>query len=375
MEKIMPAEDRDPSASDQLIETWIEVAVRLGVLSLLLYWSFTLIEPFLTIAIWSIMITVALSPAYEWLVTQVGGRRHLAAILFTIVNLLIVIGPITWLVVDLIGSIQSLAARFDPSVLTLPPPPEGIKSWPIVGEQIYKFWHLASTNLQAALIAILPQLKPLGSALLEITTEAGTGLIKFFLAIVVAGFLYSPAPALADAARQLSLRVASTRGDEFARLATATIRNVSRGVVGISALQALLAGFGLLAAGVPAASTITFAILILGIIQIGPSVAIVPLVIWSWFAMDTTSAVLFTAYMIPVGLVDNVLRPLVMGRGLSTPMLVILLGVIGGTITHGITGLFLGPIVLAVVWELLVAWLKRRERPVATPHSDAADPR
>jgi predicted PurR-regulated permease PerM len=103
-------------------------------------------------------------------------------------------------------------------------------------------------------------------------------------------------------------------------------------------------------------------VLILGIIQIGPSIVLIPLIIWSWVTMETSAALLFTAYMIPVSLLDNVLRPLVMGRGLETPMLVILIGVIGGTISHGITGLFLGPIVMAVVWELFVAWVNPATR-------------
>ena len=134
-----------------------------------------------------------------------------------------------------------------------------------------------------------------------------------------------------------------------------------RSVIGISVLQALLAGIGLMVAGVPQASLITFAVLILGIIQVGPSVVIVPLIIWSWMTMETTSALLFTIYMVPVNLLDNLLRPLVMGRGLKTPILVILIGVIGGTLAYGITGLFLGPIVLAVIWELIVEWIKERE--------------
>jgi predicted PurR-regulated permease PerM len=136
---------------------------------------------------------------------------------------------------------------------------------------------------------------------------------------------------------------------------------VSRGVIGISALQALLAGLGLMVAGIPGASLITSAVLILGIIQIGPSIILIPVIIWSWTAMETTSALLFTAYMIPVNLLDNLLRPFVMGRGLDTPILIILIGVIGGTLAYGITGLFLGPIVLAVIWELLVAWIRERD--------------
>ena len=188
----------------------------------------------------------------------------------------------------------------------------------------------------------------------------GTATVKFFLSIIVAGFLLSSAPAIVEAVKTFSRRLAAKRGEAFAKLAAATIRTVARGVIGISALQALLAGIALVVAGVPGASLLTSAVLVLGIIQIGPAIVLIPVVIWAWFALDTTEALLFTAYMVPVNLLDNVLKPIVMGRGLRTPMLVILLGVVGGTLAQGITGLFLGPIVLAVIWELLVAWTKQQ---------------
>jgi predicted PurR-regulated permease PerM len=136
---------------------------------------------------------------------------------------------------------------------------------------------------------------------------------------------------------------------------------VSQGVVGVSVLQALLAGLGLTVAGIPGASVITSAVLILGIVQIGPSIVIVPTIIWSWITMETTAALLFTVYMVPVNLLDNILKPIVMTRGLRTPMLVIMIGVIGGTLGYGITGLFLGPIVLTVIWELIAAWIVEGE--------------
>jgi predicted PurR-regulated permease PerM len=358
----MPGTDLDPSGRDQLTATWVELTIRLGVLGLLLYLSFILVRPFISIAIWSVVLTVALYPLYDWMVGLLGGRRRLAAALLTILSLLVVIGPAMWLALGLIDSLRTLSERLDLSALPLPPPPDTVKSWPIIGEPIYQFWDLASTNLRAALAKIAPQLKPFGSILLQIAAEAGTGAIKFFIAIIVAGFLFSPGPRLVDAIRMFSRRLASGRGEEFVRLAGATIRAVSRGVIGISALQAFFAGLGLMVAGIPGVSLITSAVLVLGIIQIGPSIILIPVIIWSWTAMETTTALLFTAYMVPVNLLDNVLRPLVMGRGLDTPMLIILIGVLGGTISYGISGLFLGPIVLAVIWQLLVAWISERER-------------
>jgi predicted PurR-regulated permease PerM len=356
------AADKKLPSRDQLMATLVDLTIRLAVLALLLYWSFLLIRPFVTIAFWSVVLTVALYPVYDWIVSLLGGRRRLAAALLTLINLVIVIGPATWLVLGLIDSLHTLSDRFDLSIMSLPPPPLSLQSWPLIGGPLYEFWDLASTNLQAALAKIIPQLKPLGSTLVYIAANAGTGVLQFFIAIVVAGFLFSPAPLLVNGFRNFTRTVASERGEKFVHIAGATIRAVSRGVIGISALQAFLAGLGFLAAGVPGASLLTSAVLILGIIQIGPSIVLIPLIIWSWVTMETSAALLFTAYMIPVSLLDNVLRPLVMGRGLETPMLVILIGVIGGTISHGITGLFLGPIVMAVVWELFVAWVNPATR-------------
>lgn len=353
----MPGVEYGPPSGKPVTVNWIELAIRIGVLALLLYLSLNLIRPFLTIAIWSIVLTVALYPFYESVVRLVGGRRRLASVLLTLLSLLVVIGPATWLVLGLIDSIKTLSEHVDLSAVTLPPPPEAVKSWPLIGEQIYQSWSLASGNLQATLVKIAPHLKPIGTGLVKIAAEAGTGSIKLLIAIVIAGFLYAPAPSLAEAVRKFARRLSFDRGEEFVQLAGATIRAVSRGVIGISALQALLAGVGLIVAGIPGASLITSAVLILGIIQLGPSIVLIPVIIWSWTAMDTTAALLFTAYMIPVNLIDNALRPLVMGRGLGTPTVVILIGVIGGTISYGITGLFLGPIVLAVIWELLSAWI------------------
>ena len=356
----MTRDQKKQSGGDQSTTSFIETAIRLAVLALLLYWSFVLVQPFISIFIWSAVLAVALYPIFAWISLRLGGRRRLAAALTTILSLLVIIGPATWLALGLVDSVRAISDRLDPSVMAIPSPPVSIKDWPLIGEPIYQFWDLASTNLSAAFAAVVPQLKPLGTRLLRIGADTGLGILKFLIAVIVAGFLFSPAPALATAVKRFSLRLNPERGEEFVDQAGATIRAVSRGVIGISVLQALLAGIGLMVAGVPQASLITFAVLILGIIQVGPSVVIIPLIIWSWMTMETMSALLFTVYMLPVNLLDNLLRPLVMGRGLKTPILVILIGVIGGTLAYGITGLFLGPIVLAVIWELIVAWIKEQ---------------
>jgi predicted PurR-regulated permease PerM len=345
------------SSRDQLTASFIEVAIRLGVLALLLYLSLLLVIPFISTVIWSVVLTVALYPVFEWISFRLGGRRRLAAALVTIISLLIVIGPATWLALGLVDSLRMISERLDFSTLAIPPPSKSVKDWPLIGAPVFQFWDLASTNFQAALAKTIPHLKPLGSSVLRIGADTGLGIIKFFASIIVAGFLFSPAPMLADYIKKFSRRLYSVHGEEFVEQAGATIRAVSRGVIGVSVLQALLAGVGMMVAGFPQASLITFAVLIFGIIQIGPTIILLPVTIWGWTVMDTTSALLFTMYIVPVNFLDNLLKPIVMGRGLKTPILVILIGVIGGTLAYGITGLFLGPIVLAVIWELFVVWI------------------
>ena len=348
-----PGEPYDPLA----VPLAVEPVLRLAALALLLYACVIFLLPFVSIIVWSMVLAVALYPVFKWISFRLGGRPRLAAALVTLLGLLLVIGPATWLILGLIESVRTISDHFDLAKMSLPAPPDGVKAWPLIGEPLYQFWDLASTNVSSALGQIAPYLKPVGSSLLSVAGDAGLGFLKLLCAIVVAGCIFPVVPALAAAAGKVARRLAP-RGDELLDIAAATIRSVSVGVVGISALQALLAGPALIVAGVPSASLFTSAVLILGIIQVGPSILLLPLVVWSWFVMEPTKAVLLTCYLVPVSLLDTFLRPVVMARGLSTPMPVILLGVLGGTLSAGIIGLFLGPIVLAVIWELVISWLR-----------------
>jgi predicted PurR-regulated permease PerM len=346
----------DPSGVQKLTATYIELALRLGALALIIYWSILVIRPFVEIIAWSIILAVSLYPAFDRTAALLRGRRKLAAVLVTMACLMIVVGPATWIALGVVDGLRTLSEQLEAGNISVPEPAEFVRRWPLIGEPLYQFWDLAFTNLREALNTIVPHLRPYGTKLLGMAGSAGTGALEFLVSVIVAGLLLSPGPSLIAAIKEFSRKIDARRGETFVEMAGATIRTVSRGVIGISLLQALLAGFGLFMAGVPGASLITFAVLVLGIIQIGPAIVLIPVIIWSWMTMETSAALLFTAYMIPVNLLDNVLKPIVMGRGLTTPLPIILVGVIGGTIAHGIVGLFLGPIILAVCWELLVAW-------------------
>jgi len=188
--------------------------------------------------------------------------------------------------------------------------------------------------------------------------------------VIVAGFLFPAGPQLVTAARNMLAHIVPERSQDFVALAGATIRTVAQGVIGVAMLQALLAGIVLKIAGVPDAGVLAFAILVLAIVQIGSLPILLPVMIWVWTAKDVGAAVLITIVLVLVGISDNLLKPVLMGRGLSTPVLVIFIGVMGGTLAHGIVGLFIGPIILAVAWELMMAWT-RVEVPDAEENSQA----
>ncbi len=335
----------------------IELAIRLFVIGALLYWTFTIILPFAAIILWSVVLAVALYPIYRVVAELLGGRPITAAVLMTIAGLVLIIGPVTWMAVGAIEPIKVVVAGFDNGDIAIPPPPASIKDWPLVGEQLYAFWLLASTNLRSAFTQILPQLKPAGEFLLDMAKSAGAGTLKFLVSVLLMGFILAAAPQLLAGTRALSRRIDPSSGVKFVDLAGATINAVSRGVMGLSLMQAVIGGAGMYLADVPGASLLTIAILVLGIIQIGPLIVVAPVIFWAWTTLTPGPALALTVCMLSVNYMDNVLKPFIFAHGLSTPIPVIFVGVIGGVLAHGIAGLFAGPVVLAVVWELGKAWI------------------
>lgn len=351
----------------------IRIVIRLAVLAFLTYWSFVLLRPFVPVLAWAMVLTVALNPAFDWLSTHLGQRRRLAAFILTIVLLAVFLGPAAWLGIGLVEGLRDISDRLTSGDLAIPLPPDSIREWPLIGVRLHDVWERASENLAVAFRELAPHLKPLAGPILAIAGSAGTGTLKFLASVVVAGFLLPSGPRIVASVRMMLTRIVPPRSADFLALAGATIRTVAQGVIGVAVLQSLLAGIGLKIAGVPHAGVLAFAILVLGIVQIGSAPILLPVIIWIWTVKDVGTAVLITIYLVLVGLSDNALKPMLMGRGLSTPVLVIFMGVLGGTLAHGIVGLFVGPIILAVVWELLMAWGREEPGSSPAPGSSACD--
>lgn len=351
-------------------EELIRLVIRLGLLVLLIVWTFVLIRPFGTILAWAIVLAVAFNPVFVRLAKMLGGRPKLAAVFITAINLAILIGPAAWLGIGAVEGIKDFAGQLSAGEFKVPSPPEAIKRWPLVGSQLYEFWDQASSNIRSVLRQVTPYLKPLAGTLLGFAGDAGIGAIKFLLSVAVAGLMLPYGQLLVAAGRRFLSRIVPEQSEHFLDLAGATIRAVAQGVIGIAVIQALLAGIGFKLGGIPVAGLLAFIVLLLSIVQVGAAIVMLPVIVWIWTDKDVTTAVLLTLFLIVVGLLDNVLKPLLMGRGLTTPTLVILVGVIGGTFAHGIIGLFIGPIVLSVAWELTVAWIATERSGAARNASD-----
>ena len=246
---------RQTTSGDEIIQ----LAVRLGLLAFLVYWSFVLVRPFIPILVWSMVLTVALYPPYNWLSVHLGDRPKLAAAIITVISLAIIIGPVTWLGYGVVDGLQDFARQLGAGTLAIPSPPEGVKDWPIVGTQIYELWDHASTNLRAALKEVAPHLKPLAGPVLAFAGSAGLGTLKFVASVVLSGFLFHYGPGLVAAIKRIQARLVTQRSQDFVALAGLTIRTIAQGVIGVAVLQSLLAGIGLKLAGVPHAGVLAFA--------------------------------------------------------------------------------------------------------------------
>jgi predicted PurR-regulated permease PerM len=349
-------------------EDLIQLAIRLGLLAFLIYWTFVLIRPFVPILAWSIVLAVALYPVFNLLSRLLGGRPRLAAAILTVINLAIVIGPATWLGLSAVEGVKDFAANLSAGNLMVPSPPDGVKNWPLIGPQLFELWNQASNNIRAALREVAPHLKPLAGTMLGLAGNAGVGTLKFLLSVALAGFLFPYGSQLVAAGRGFLSRIVPEQSEHFLELAGTTIRAVSQGVIGVAIIQSLLAGIGLKLAGIPGAGLLAFMVMILAIVQIGAAIVLFPVIIWVWIDKEFTTALLLTVFLGIVGILDNILKPLLMARGLTTPTVVILVGVIGGTLAHGIVGLFIGPIILSVAWELTVAWIRTDRADVTSPN-------
>ena len=335
----------------------IDTAIRIGLIALLVYWCLHIFKPFLIPVLWAIIIAVAIYPLYCKFASLLGGKQKLALSLFTLVVLAILIIPTVMLASSMVETVQHVSTKLAEGTLQIPPPPESVAGWPLVGEKLHALWSAASDNLMATVERFTPQLKVAGKWLLSTAAGVGASVVQFIMAILIAAALMANAQGAYRFSQSSAVRLVGEDGEEFAELASATMRSVAQGVLGVAVIQSILAGIGMLVVGVPGAGLWTLLVLVLAVVQLPPLLILGPVVVYVFSTAQTVPAVLFMIWGIVVSASDTFLKPMLLGRGVDIPMLVILIGAIGGMMMSGIIGLFVGAVILALGYKLFIAWL------------------
>jgi predicted PurR-regulated permease PerM len=334
-----------------------EIFIRLTLLAAMGISCILLLRPFLNLIICGIIISIGIYPAYLRLTKALHGRETLAAILCSSLLLLMAILPAALLAGTLADGIKELTRQLQTGRLDLPPPPPSLEKLPVIGARLEDFWTLCSTNLSEVFIRFRPQLQERLPGLLAASASIGGAILQFIAAIVLAGYLLATSRTNEQFAERIFGRIFAKQGPEFKDLVSATIRTVTNGILGVAVIQSVFAGLGFWIAGLPGAGLWGLIFLVGAVLQVG-ALVLIPAVLYAFAAFSTTRAVIFLVWCIIVGLMDNVLKPILLGRGGKVPMIVVLLGVLGGFIAmNSIIGLFVGAIVLSVGYKLFMAWL------------------
>jgi predicted PurR-regulated permease PerM len=350
--------------TDQVLSprSLLDVLITAGLIAVLAVFSYDVFRPFLNLMLWSMILAVTLYPLHKLLKARLGSDGR-AATVIVLIGLATMLTPIYLLGMSLVDSAEKLLSVVKSGEYHIPPPPESVSSWPIVGERLHATWLQASTDLTPMLKKLGPQLKDFSMTMVGTIAGVGVGFLAFVAALLVAGiFMAFGENGSASAVHVFSRITGAERGPKLAELCTATIRAVAQGVVGIAFIQMLLIGVAFLVKGIPGAGLLALVTLMLGIMQLPATLITLP-VIGVVFAMEgaTVGTVVFAVYTFVAGLADNVLKPLLLGRGLDVPMPVVLIGAIGGMIASGIIGLFIGPVILAVSYQLFWQWVDQQQ--------------
>jgi len=335
----------------------IEIVVPIGLIALLLVWCFNIIAPFIAPIVWGVVIAIGIYPMCQWFIKKTNLSNALGTTLFTLLMVLLLVTPTVMLTGVMFDDAQTLAKNLDSGTLNIPGPPDVVGDLPLIGDDLKDFWTRVSEDPKATLGQIEPQLKALGKWMLKAAAGAGLGVLMFVFSIIIAGIFMAKADACNKAVLIVCNRLVGERGDDMAALSHKIIQSVITGILGIALIQTLLAGLGFMAMGIPGAGFLSMICLVLAVVQIDILIILIPLSIYAFSFAGTGAAVAFLIWNLAVGLLNNILKPILLGRGVDAPMLVVFLGAIGGLLLSGIIGLFIGPVVLVFGYTLFMDWL------------------
>ncbi|MGH8642241.1 MAG: AI-2E family transporter YdiK [Burkholderiales bacterium] len=340
------------------------ITLAVLVIGLMIVACLWILQPFLAATIWATMIVVATWPMMLGVQARLGGRRWAAVTVMTLAMLLVLVAPVVLAVATIVDHADQMVAWAKAAAAAgIPSPPAWVEQLPLVGEKIAREWQqLAATSSEDLVARATPYARRAVQWFASQAGSFGLMLLQFLLIVVITAILYAAGETAARGVRRFARRLADERGESSVILAGQAIRAVALGVVVTALAQSTLAGIGLAVAGVPYAAVLTAIIFILCIAQLGPTLVLAPAVVWLYWTGDPVWGTVLLVWTVIVGTMDNFLRPILIRRGADLPLVLILVGVIGGLISMGVIGLFVGPTILAVTYRLLESWITDIDR-------------
>ena len=354
-------ENNDLSVVEKrLVARFLDMFIKFGLILGLASFCFTVFSPFMNMMLWALILAVTLYPLHQRFAARLDGKQGKAATLLVLLGILLIVAPTVAMVSSLGDSVSTLVDKVNSNTLVIPAPSADIAAIPVVGEKLHAIWLKASTDLPGLVNSYRPQLGDLAKQVVGMLASMGGGLMGFVFSFIVAGIIMAWGGPGATSATHIAMRVTdANKGVALTKLCTSTIRAVAQGVIGVAFIQALLAGVVMALAGIPGVGIFFILALILGIAQIPVILITAPAIAIMWSSGDNGTAlnVIYSVLLIIAGMADNVLKPLLLGRGVDAPMPVVLLGALGGMATSGILGMFIGATLLSIGYRIFMAWV------------------
>ncbi|MEH6537579.1 MAG: AI-2E family transporter [Psychroserpens sp.] len=339
--------------------------LKVTLLLILVAWCFLIMQPFILIVLWAIILGVALFPPYSYLVKKIGAsKKKLVTIIFGLVVTTLLMVPAYFITSSVANTTMETVSNIKNNSFEIPAPNENVKEWPLIGDKLYSNWTEASKDIKHYSIVHKDFILDQGSNLLSGFKGFIGAFVTFFFAFIIALVFMYHSEYTNKAALKLFNKLIGNDSDEIINMSRDVIRSVVKGILLVALIQSGLAFIGFKVIGLPAAGVFAFIILVTSIVQIPAILTMIPAIILAFSIADTTPAIIFTIYCVLVGISDNILKPMLLGKGLHTPMIIILIGTIGGMLLHGIIGLFLGAIVLAVMYRMYEYWVNSSEKKI-----------
>ncbi|MEJ2309885.1 MAG: AI-2E family transporter [Gammaproteobacteria bacterium] len=358
--RYLRVENNNTSPGSPLGKELTQVIIQIAVIGFLVVGSYKIVSPFIGILLWGLVLAVSLHPLHRKLVKKLGGKEGQSATIIVLCGILLIGVPSVLMGLSTVNFAEKAGEAVKSGIISIKPPPASVSGIPAIGNKLSDMWTQMSVDMPAWLEKYKSRISEMVKRGVNTFISIASGLFMFSAALIIAGVMLAYGEAGSAAIRRIFLKLVGNpaKGDELYNLSIATIRSVAIGVIGVALIQALLLAVGFMLADIPAAGLLAILVLILGILQLPALLVSLPVIAYLWWSGDSTmSNVIFTLYFLVAGMADNFLKPLLLGRNVDAPMPVILIGAIGGMLSAGLIGLFVGAVLLALGYVIFMEWV------------------